>query len=117
MKISLLVLRCKDLDKSKAFYEQFGLTFAREQHGSGAIHYSTDLSGTVLELYPSSDLAFHDNTRLGFELDNVQELIGGVLVLNMYDGLNGKVYVISDPDGRKIELSAKRAQLPMTPVD
>jgi catechol 2,3-dioxygenase-like lactoylglutathione lyase family enzyme len=52
MRISLIVLRCVDILKSKVFYEQFGLQFVEEKHGDGPKHFSSQIGETVLELYP-----------------------------------------------------------------
>lgn len=86
---SLLVLRCKDVEKTKKFYENepLNLVFTQEQHGTGPIHYSTKMGIFVLELYPA---IVSDNTRLGIKKEEA--------------GINK---VLIDPDGRKIELIYK----------
>jgi catechol 2,3-dioxygenase-like lactoylglutathione lyase family enzyme len=50
MRLNLLVLRCKSIQVTKAFYEKLGLIFVQEQHGKGAVHYSTYVDEMVLEL-------------------------------------------------------------------
>jgi catechol 2,3-dioxygenase-like lactoylglutathione lyase family enzyme len=35
-----VVLRCADLERSRAFYEALGLTVVPEQHGAGPAHFS-----------------------------------------------------------------------------
>jgi hypothetical protein len=52
--IALLVLRCTDLARSKAFYEALGLTLRAEKHGNGPEHWACQVGRTVLELYPAS---------------------------------------------------------------
>ncbi len=58
MRLSLCVLRCRDIEASKEVYTaRFGLSFVKEKHGKVPEHYATELidrSGhkTVLELYP-----------------------------------------------------------------
>ncbi len=86
MKLSLLVLRCSDLAKSKAFYEGLGLTFKDEQHGKGPKHLSTQIGDAVLELYP---LDKNPTTGLRFGLT-----IPGV-----------DSQVVKDPDGHTIEIT------------
>lgn len=54
MKINLLVLRCKELEASKQFYELLGFNFVKEKHGEGPTHYSSQGAGFVFELYPLS---------------------------------------------------------------
>lgn len=110
IKLNLLVLRCRDLDVSKAFYEQLGFSFEKEQHGSGPMHYVAELDGLVFELYPLKQGIQSDQTRLGFRfaltskfsvlLDRVK-----IKVISTYEFQQQKILVIQDPDGRKVELS------------
>lgn len=51
--LTLLVLYCSDVDASLRFYERLGLSFVKEQHGAGPVHYSTQIGDVVLELYPA----------------------------------------------------------------
>jgi hypothetical protein len=53
--LSLLVLRCSNVAASRRFYEAIGLTFREEQHEGGPAHWSCDLDGVVLELYPAGE--------------------------------------------------------------
>ncbi|TQV62625.1 MAG: glyoxalase/bleomycin resistance/extradiol dioxygenase family protein [Sulfurovum sp.] len=105
--LNLLVLRCKNIEISKEFYEKLHLNFKQEQHGNGFIHYSTQINELVLELYPLVGNSI-DNIRLGFKL-NVQNLKDyltsqNIEIISHYDFNNSIVYVVLDPDGRKIEL-------------
>lgn len=85
--LKLLVIRCKDIEASKQFYEQLPMEFVKEKHGTGVVHYSTVINDMVFELYPLQKNQSLDNTRLGFQVKNVAEH-----------------RVLVDPDGRKIEL-------------
>ena len=40
MNLKYLVIKCNDLEKSKAFYEAIGFHPVKEKHGSGVEHYS-----------------------------------------------------------------------------
>lgn len=53
-KDNVLVLNTdKDnMEKVKTFLESFGLEFALEKHGKGPEHYSCEVDGKVLEIYP-----------------------------------------------------------------
>jgi len=52
MQLNLLVLRCKNIEVSRKFYEELGLKFIKEKHGKGVEHYSAYIGELVLELYP-----------------------------------------------------------------
>ena len=75
LSINLIVLRCNDIEKSKKFYEMLGLTFKKEKHGNGPVHYSANINDLVLELYPSPAELVLDNYRLSFSHSSLQELI------------------------------------------
>lgn len=85
--LKLLVIRCKNIETSKQFYEQLQMEFVQEQHDSGVVHYSTMMNGIVFELYPLQKNQPLDDVRLGFQVKNIAEHC-----------------VIVDPDGRKVEL-------------
>ena len=103
--LSLLVLRCRDIEVSKAFYETLGLSFIREKHGNGPIHYSCEYEGMVFELYPNKGKVAEDNTRLGFRLDNISSIVSKFEMTDSYEFGGCIVHVVTDPDGRKVELS------------
>ena len=105
MKVSLLVIRCKDIETSKGFYEGLGLSFVKEKHGNGPTHYSCEHDGCVFELYPNNAKEPKDNNRIGFKVLDTTKIIKETDTLNSYE-FNGKtIYVLNDPDGRKVEIS------------
>ena len=108
--LNLLVLRCKNIERSKSFYELFGMAFVKEQHGNGPQHYSfTDDSGTF-ELYPAEGAV--DQTGLGFTSGDLEGL-HMLLRRNQFapreirDTELGRMFVCRDPDGRRIEVRAR----------
>ena len=105
MKISLLVIRCQDIEVSKDFYELLGLSFAKEKHGNGPTHYSCEHDGSVFELYPNKGESPQDNNRLGFKVSGLANIIKNVAVTDSYEFAGNTIHVITDPDGRKIEIS------------
>ena len=104
MKINLLVLRCKDIEITKRFYEKLGIEFIKEHHGKSPIHYSYDVGGVLLELYPLKGEEPLEQSRLGFnvELRYMKTMKSEMLSSYEFDGID--VMVVQDPDGRKIEL-------------
>jgi len=106
MKISLLVIRCKDIEESKIFYEALGLSFTEEKHDNGPKHYSCQHDGCVFELYPNNGHAPLDNNRLGFKVKDINEIMSQLTATSSYN-FNGKsVYIFVDPDGRKVEVTS-----------
>ena len=121
VEISLIVVRAGDLARTRRFYEAIGLSFTDEQHETGPAHLSaTGPSGFVFELYPASASGVVDrggvgDVRLGFRVPSAAEaakaavLAGGSVVgeVTAYDGLERAV--VTDPDGRRIELTSSTA--------
>lgn len=105
MRISLLVIRCEDIEVCKTFYEKLGLSFQREQHGNSLEHYCCILDDCVFELYPRRTGEFPDNTRLGFKTPNIDKILLSLDIEQSYELNQQTFYILSDPEGRKIELS------------
>jgi catechol 2,3-dioxygenase-like lactoylglutathione lyase family enzyme len=101
VRLTLVVLRCADLAKSRAFYEALGLTLEREQHGTGAEHFAATLDGgTVLELYPRRERET-SGLRFGLSVPDVDTAVARLAALGA--AMKGKVAI--DPDGHHVELS------------
>jgi uncharacterized glyoxalase superfamily protein PhnB len=114
--LSLIVLRSSNLEAAVRFYETVGFSFVQEQHGSGAIHYSCELNGTVIEIYPGEPGEAPNRkqagaTMLGFRVDSLDTVleilqnIGANVLTNPQTSQWGKRMVVEDPDGRAVELS------------
>jgi lactoylglutathione lyase len=108
-RLSYVVLRCGDLARSLRFYEAMGLQLVPEKHGSGLKHYSCDVGGMILELYPFAG-ASTSGLRLGLivpDLDRVAESLrseGAAVTLRESGGT--AAVTVTDPDGHQIELCA-----------
>ena len=105
--INLLVLRCRQLEVSRAFYTALGCQFVPERHGAGPLHYACQLGSLTFELYPAGDRNTSD-VRLGFQVENLSA------VLRKLPQLEGKIVresvslaVVADPDGHLLELTAE----------
>jgi catechol 2,3-dioxygenase-like lactoylglutathione lyase family enzyme len=113
--LNLLVLRCRELDACRSFYEALGLRFQKHAHGKGPEHYSAeDAGGGVLELYPADPARSADDAGLGFLVGDLEDaarqfaargFIAGPIRENPW----GRTFVIRDPDGRRVEISESRA--------
>lgn len=110
--VNLLVLRCKDIEVTRRFYEQLGLAFVEEKHGTGPQHYAWESDGFVLELYPAADGQAPDNARIGFSTPLLADLSGNLrhspdmnILKQPYATADRLVMLLQDPDGRKVEVS------------
>lgn len=108
LQLNLLVLRCQALEASKRFYERLGFHFVKEQHGDGPIHYASQEAGMVFELYPSPEDDVADRTRLGFSVPSLEEIVARLETVNRHIIADDVVYIVQDPDGRKVELREQR---------
>jgi predicted enzyme related to lactoylglutathione lyase len=113
--MNLVVIRSKDLDQARKFYEQIGLTFQQHAHGSGPKHLACEVSSFVFEIYPFvSGQPSTESARIGFAVSNVDELIerlsaGGVTIHQQpKDSPWGRRAVVRDFDNHLVELTEKR---------
>ena len=115
MEIRLLVIRTPDMSTLANYYTLLGLTFEYHKHGKSPYHYSATIGTTVLEIYPlaKEQTASDKDLRLGFALDNFEATITLLketqipFVAEPTQTDYGYMAIISDPDGRKIELYKK----------
>jgi catechol 2,3-dioxygenase-like lactoylglutathione lyase family enzyme len=80
--VTLIVLRCADVERAREFYEALGLALVAEQHGDGPRHYSTTVGRTVLELYPRRGSETR-GLRLGL---SVSDLAAALCVVERFGG-------------------------------
>jgi len=105
--LTLVVVRCRDLEHSRRFYEALGFAFTPEQHGAGPLHYSTQLGTSVLELYPASAAA--SAVRLGFGVTDVTAAVDAVRSIggrvDREPTADAKTALVRDPDNNPVELT------------
>lgn len=112
--ISLIVLKSKDIEKLKDFYQLLGLDFIKEKHGKGAEHYACQIGNIVFELYPlKAEKEADTTTRLGFEVEDLENTVN-VLQAQEYQIVSpakttefGYSAVVKDSEGRSVELYQK----------
>lgn len=104
--LTLFELYVADLERSRRFYTDLGLTLTREQYGDRPVHYATVLAGDIiLRLLPAGD-GPTTRTRLGFALPDpgtTAEWVGA----SRYPVVNrrGMLLTAVDPDGNVIEMT------------
>lgn len=107
MKLNLIVIRSKDIQVSKSFYENvFGFIFKSEKHGTGPTHYSTDLEGVIFEIYPANGVKT-EGLRIGFQVECFSKIKNQLHEGNTIFKENTDSLLIVDPDGHKIEIIKK----------
>ncbi len=112
--LHLIVIRTGQPDLLKSQYELLGLKFTYHRHGMGPYHYSAEMEGLVFEIYPLKDsLEKTDGSlRLGFSvadpgltLERVRKS-DWIIKSELKETAWGKLAVIQDLDGRKVELKS-----------
>lgn len=119
MKINLVVIKTHKIHELHAFYTLLGCQFDYHKHGKGVFHYSTNCDGIVFEIYPlpKTIVETDTTTRLGFEVENLNNLIENLkekditILTNPIQTEYGYVAIIEDLDGRKIELLEKQSTI------
>ena len=114
-RLNLVVLRVADIDRAAAFYRLLDLQFTKHAHGSGPEHFACESDGFVFELYPASpEQPVSRSTRIGFSVADVDDAVtklsaveGAKLVAAPKDSEWGRRAVLSDPDGHRVELTAR----------
>lgn len=109
--LRLLVLKTNDVSVVVSFYRSLGFAFTQEQHGKGPVHFSAPLGDGIIEIYPLPDgEAVDSTTRLGFAIANPDAVVdsvdslGGRIIKPGRDTPWGYVALVTDPDGRTVEL-------------
>jgi len=106
--LNLLVLRCRDVEAARRFYELLGMTFTKHRHGTGPEHYAQEDERGVFELYPAGD-APADTAGVGFGVPEVEEAFArfesaGFSPKPVRETQWGRSFVVRDPDGRRVEI-------------
>jgi catechol 2,3-dioxygenase-like lactoylglutathione lyase family enzyme len=97
IRTTLLVLYSRRVEECRSFYGDLGLNFAAEQHGQGPRHYAAVLAdGAVFELYPARPDRETGALRLGLTVS------GAAATPPLRPGR----HLLTDPDGRTIEVHA-----------
>jgi predicted enzyme related to lactoylglutathione lyase len=114
MEIRLIVIRTNDPKQLADFYSLLGLTFDYHKHANSPMHYSTTIGSLVLEIYPlaKNQTEVDKNLRLGFAIDNFEETLNLLksndIIFSAPTATDfGFLTIISDPDGRKVEIYKK----------
>lgn len=112
LSLTLLVLKTRQVEQLRIFYQALGIELAEEQHGKGPVHFAGRVGDVVIEVYPLLDdsTQVDSSTRLGFAVENVADVvqalqgIGTKIVTSPRETAWGLQAVVKDPDGRSVEL-------------
>lgn len=114
MEIKLLVIRTDNPKRLADFYSLLGLHFDYHKHGNSPLHYSASIEKMVLEIYPlaKNQTEADKHLRLGFAIQHFEQTLEQLRRNNISFTAPastdfGYLSIISDPDGRKIELYKK----------
>ncbi|MCA9109016.1 MAG: VOC family protein [Planctomycetaceae bacterium] len=111
-KLNLVVLRVRDLNQSRSFYEALGIVFTDEQHETGPVHLAAELGECVLELYPATSKRPPTvSTQLGFTVTSIEQTLAALLDVSAKvlsapnDSSEPRRAIVSDPDGHSVHLT------------
>ncbi|MCB0325603.1 MAG: hypothetical protein KDD69_18605, partial [Bdellovibrionales bacterium] len=86
----------------------------RHAHGSGPVHLASECAGLVFEIYPiTNGVESTSSARIGFLVPSVDDAFraalsaGGTQASSPKDSEWGRRAVVADPDGHRVELTAK----------
>ncbi|WP_439143836.1 VOC family protein [Planktotalea sp.] len=105
--LKFMTLFAADMGATCEVYRAIGLTFVKEKHGNGPVHYAHESQGLVLEIYQRAGVQ-NDGLMLGFDVtdlaltkSNLQKT-AAKLVKDISAIEAGKRMIFSDPDGLQI---------------
>jgi hypothetical protein len=109
--LNLLVLRSRDIEATRAFYECLGFAFTKHKHGSGPEHFAHEDEAGVLELYPAGEHQRPDTAGLGFRANDLEHVASSLGALGfeqrpMAPQPWGTSFMVRDPDARRVEITA-----------
>jgi len=106
-----MVLRSRDLERARVFYQALGIEFVQHCHGAGPMHLATENGGQVFEIYPlNEDYLPTTSARIGFSVPSVDDafkalvVAGGQPISTPKESPWGRRAVVADPDGHRVEL-------------
>ena len=111
--IKFVTLYAQDIDKTVAVYQALGLSFVKEQHGAGPVHWACERDGDVLEIYPGLEGPGR-SVLMGFEVADLSDAkralaaAGAVIVKDVADIGGVSRLVAQDPDGRELFVQLRR---------
>jgi lactoylglutathione lyase len=111
--LTLLVLKTRQIEQLRLFYQTLGVDLVEEKLGKGLVHFAGRAGAVVIEVYPLPDdgSLVDSSTRLGLAVGNVAEVmmalegIGCKIVTPPKETTWGLQAVVKDPDGRSVELT------------
>jgi catechol 2,3-dioxygenase-like lactoylglutathione lyase family enzyme len=119
--IAAVTLTCKDLDASLRFYRALGFELREAKHGPAAAArlHTCGLGGVQFALAPDDgvDRGPQSGNQLGLMVSNLDGALaavraaGGRVTSEPTPKPWGITATVEDPDGRKLELVATRAEV------
>lgn len=78
---TVFVIKVQYPERVRLFFELFGMSFEREQHGDGPVHYACERDGNVFEIYPGDGKTSARFVKELISLEELEEIIkqGGVV--------------------------------------
>lgn len=115
--VASLVLFAVDLEATVEFYRAVGIDLEHEDHGDGPIHYATELGQLHFAIYPAECVSTAPDHRAGgssfpgFYVQSLDETTSALVtmgspLLSQHETRPwGCRIVVTDPDGRPVEIN------------
>lgn len=129
--VDAIILYSTDLDVIVPFYRALGLALDAQEDVGGEKHYACEMGLSHFAIFPAregsigtSSYRASGSTLIGFQVDKVDRLVetaqqhGAKVVEAPHEVPWGRRAVISDPEGRTLELNQPRntGQFPSLPT-
>ena len=114
-KINFLTIYSRKLEECREFYTTLlGRPLTQEQHGTGPVHYSTQIGDAIIEFYPTRGEA--TKLRIGVLVDSLEETLSRMrygykteIPTNSSETKESKrkKIIIPDPEKRLVEVQER----------
>ena len=110
-RLSLVVIRSDDIEKSRAFYSALGLDFEQHDHPPCGKHYASEQDGFVFEICRRNLKEPTTSVFLGLHVGDLEERLKAIdptsIVRPAEEGDWGRSAIVVDPDGHRIMLTER----------
>ena len=121
--MNAIILKTEKIEATSLFYNKLGLQLQEEFHENGPAHYASTLAGVHFAIYALNPYSGPErrskvrDTMIGFEVEDLQAALESLASFNAEMVVDpaevpwGRRAIITDPDGRPVELNQSNPSL------